>query len=531
MNERDPKIGVQGHGYGRRDVPCANLCVSSRRICVHSLALTVWICLAALTGCTVGPNFERPSEQVPAEWAGPLPPAPEALAPMLEEEELAHWWTVFEDPTLTSLVERAVRSNLDLMQAEARIRQARAVRRIAVSGMGPTLDGTGSYRRSRSEGTLSGGSNAPGSAGAGTKEFILDQYQAGFDAAWEADIFGGVRRGIEAADSDLQATLENRRAVLVTLTAEVARNYIDLRAFQQRVVIAGRNLLAQEHSAGLTRKRFEGGFASGLDVANAEALVATTAAQIPVLEASARRSIYSLGILLGMEPGALLQELSQTSAIPPTPPSVPVGVPSDLLRRRPDIRRAEAEIHAATARIGVATADLFPKFTISGSIGVQASDFSTWFNWASRVWSIGPAVNWRLFETGRIRANIEQQKALEEQAILSYRQIVLTALREVEDALITSVKEDEHRRALIEAVAANQRAVELATTLYTEGQTDFLNVLAPQQSLLSSEDAVAQSTQTLSTNLAALYKALGGGWTESESSLQGNDTNPPPEAN
>jgi multidrug efflux system outer membrane protein len=164
-------------------------------------------------------------------------------------------------------------------------------------------------------------------------------------------------------------------------------------------------------------------------------------------------------------------------------------------------------------------------------VGFQASDFSSWFNWASRLWSFGPSMNWRLFETGRIRANIEQQKALEEQALLSYKQTVLTALQEVEDALITSVKEEEHRRALLEAVTANQRAVKLATTLYTEGQTDFLNVLAPQQSLLSSEDAVAQSTQTLSTNLAALYKALGGGWTESESSLQGNDTNPPPEAN
>lgn len=531
MNEHDPKTGAQGHGHGSQGVLCANLCASPRRIRRQSLAVTVWICLAALTGCTVGPNFERPSEQVPAEWAGPLPPAPEARAPTLAEKELAHWWMVFEDPTLTSLVERAVQSNLDLMQAEARIRQARAARRIGVSGMGPTLDGTGLYRRSRSGGTLSGGSNAAGSAGTTTEEIILDQYQAGFDAAWEADIFGGVRRGIEAADADLQATLEDRRSVLVTLAAEVARNYIDLRAFQQRVVIAGKNLQAQEHSAGLTRKRFEGGFASGLDVANAEAQVATTAAQIPVLEASARRSIYSLSLLLGKEPGALLQELSQTSAIPPTPPSVPVGVPSDLLRRRPDIRRAEAEIHASTARIGVATADLFPRFTISGSVGFQASDFSSWFNWANRLWSFGPSMNWRLFETGRVRANIEQQTALEEQALLSYRQTVLTALGEVENALITSVKEEEHRKALMEAVTANQRAVELATTLYTEGQTDFLNVLAPQQALFSTEDAVAQSTQTLSSNLAALYKALGGGWTESESCQQGNDTNPPPEAN
>jgi outer membrane protein, multidrug efflux system len=516
MNDRDPRKGARRHGQGRWNVLFLNSHAPAGRVRRHSLLWIVPLCLAALTGCMVGPNFERPKEQAPANWAGPTP-ASATHPPTLAEKELACWWTVFQDQTLTSLVERAVQSNLDLMQAEARIRQARAARRIAVSGMGPSIDATGSYRRSRSGGNLSGGSAAAGAAGTRQVEIILDQYQAGFDAAWEADIFGGVRRGIEAADADLQAALEDRRAVLVTLTAEVASNYIDLRAFQQRVVIARKNLQAQEQSAELTRRRFEGGFASGLDVANAQAQVATTAAQIPLLEASAQRSIYSLGLLLGMEPAALLQELAQASDIPLVPPSVPVGLPSDLLRRRPDIRRAEAEIHSATARIGVATADLFPKFTISGSVGLQASDFSSWFNWASRLWSFGPSMNWRLFETGRIRANIEQQRALEEQALISYQQTVLTAFREVEDALITSAKEEEHRKALVEAVAANQRAVELATTLYTEGQTDFLNVLAPQQALLSTEDAVAQSTQTLSTNLAALYKALGGGWAEPES--------------
>jgi NodT family efflux transporter outer membrane factor (OMF) lipoprotein len=339
-----------------------------------------------------------------------------------------------------------------------------------------------------------------------------DQYFAGFDAAWELDIFGGVRRGIEAADADLQASVEARRDVLVTLTAEVARNYIDLRAFQERLAIARRNLEAQKHSAKLTRQRFEGGFASGLDVANAEAQVATTAAVIPLLEASARQAIYSLSVLLGRAPAALVQQLAPALAIPTALPSAPVGVPSELLRRRPDIRQAEASVHAATARIGVSEADLYPRFTITGSIGVKSSDFGSWLDWSNRLWSIGPGVTWRVFDMGRIRSDIAQQEALQEQSLLAYQKTVLTALQEVEGALISLDKEQEHRKALVDAVAFNQKAVDLSIKLYTEGQTDFLNVLQAQRSLFITEEALAQSTRTLSTNLVALYKALGGGW-------------------
>jgi multidrug efflux system outer membrane protein len=480
---------------------CARYPAWQRWIRRQSLALKVCLFLTTSTGCMVGPNFERPQVEVPANWAwSTSTPTSQPATPA--EKDLAHWWRVFEDPTLTSLVERAVQSNLDLKQAEARIRQARAARGVAVSGMGPTLDTTGSFRRSRSPETTS----------SGTEGVISNQYQAGFDAGWELDIFGGVRRGIEAADADLQAAVETRRDVLVTLTAEVARNYIDLRAFQQRIAISLTNLKAQQHSAGLTCQRFEAGFVSGLDVANAQAQVASTAAQIPLLEASAQQSIYSLSVLLGQEPAALIQELSPASAIPPAPPSVPVGVPSDLLRRRADIRRAEAEIHAATARIGVATADLFPRFTLSGSAGLQASDLGSWFSWASRLWSFGPSFGWRAFDTGRTLSTIELQKALEEQSLIVYQKTVLTALQEVENVLVASGKEQEHRQALVAAVAANRKAVDLATQLYVEGQTDFLNVLQAQRSLYASEDTFLQSTQTVSTNLVALYKALGGGW-------------------
>ena len=435
-----------------------------------------------------------------------LPPLP-AVTPA--EQDLACWWTVFDDKMLQSLVQQAVESNLDLRFAEARIRQARAVRGIAESFLGPTIDAAASYQRS--EASVSP-TNGTGRSGGNTVSVTTNQYFAGFDAAWELDIFGGVRRGIEAADADLRASVEARRDVLVTLTAEVARNYIDLRAFQQRISIARQNLEAQKHSAKLTRQRFEAGLASGLDVANAEAQVATTAAVIPLLEASAWQTIYSLGVLLGQPPAALVQELAPALAIPIAPPSAPMGVPSELLRRRPDIRQAEAALHAATARIGVSEADLYPQFTITGSIGVRASDFGSWLDWSSRLWNIGPGVTWRVFDMGRIRSDIAQQEALQEQFFIVYQKTVLTALQEVEGALISLDKEQEHRKALVDAVAFNQKAVDLSIMLYAEGQTDFLNVLQAQRALFLTQDALAQSTQTISTNLVALYKALGGGW-------------------
>ena len=452
------------------------------------------VCLLALAGCTVGPNYKPPQPNVPADWAGPKISAQGQAA---SEQELVNWWTKFQDPNLTSLVERAVQSNLDLKIAESRVQQARASRGIVTAGFWPTADVTGSASRSR--------------ASTGLKSNL---YQTGLDAAWEIDIFGGTRRNIEAANADLLAAVENRRDVLVTLTSEVALNYIDLRGFQRQIVIAKENLQAQKHTADLTRQRYQGGFVSALDVANADAQVATTASQIPVLESSARQTIYNISILLGLEPAALVQELSPESSIPPAPPEVPIGIPSDLLRRRPDIRRAEAQIHAATARIGVATADFFPKLSLSGSMTFQNNRLDSLIEWRNRMWTFGSAVDWQIFNAGRVSYNVELQKALTEESVITYQQTVLIALQDVENALIASEKEQEHRNALIEAVAANRKAVELSSQLYTEGQTDFLNVLNAQRSLYASQDALVQSTRTVSTNLVALYKALGGGWSE-----------------
>ena len=451
--------------------------------------------LAILTGCAVGPDYRPEQTPVPDSWASPAPetvPQPGV--------DMARWWAAFDDPILVSLVERAFASNLDLKLAESRIRQARAARGISASGLGPAVSAGSSYQRSYT---------SPGGASEGS---TTDLYLAGFDASWELDIFGGVRRGVEAADADILTAVENRNDILVTLAAETAINYINLRGYQQQIIIARNNLLAQQHNADLTRRIYQAGLTGALDTVNADAQLAATASQIPVLETLAQQSIYSLSLLVAREPGALLQELSVPAPIPAAPPSVPAGVPSELLRRRPDVRSAEAQIHAATARIGVATADLFPKFTLSGSAGYQSNDFNSWLNWTNRFWSFGPSINWQIFNSGKTLSNIELAKALQDQSLISYRQTVLTALQEVDSALIASAKEHDHYQALSTAVAANRRAVSLATQLYTHGQTDFLQVLLAQRSLYASEDALVQSTRTVSTNIVALYKALGGGW-------------------
>jgi NodT family efflux transporter outer membrane factor (OMF) lipoprotein len=462
---------------------------------------------ATLVGCAVGPDYHPPETQVPSTWDGqnvvtPDQPSKTAANPV----ELVEWWNAFKDPTLSSLVEMAVRANLDLRLAEARIRQARAARGVAGAPLWPELDATALYQRSQ------GSSEAAGGGAIATAGGLRNLWQAGLDASWEIDIFGGTRRGIEAATADLRAAVEDRRDVLVTLVGDVGNNYISLRGLQQQIAIARENLKAQQHTADITQKRHDAGFVGGLDVATAKAQVATTEATIPVFESSARAAIYSLGVLLGREPAALEKDLARQAPIPPTPLAIPVGLPSDLLRRRPDIRRAEAQLHAATARIGVATADLFPKFNLAGSFGFSASDVTRIDRWTSNFWSWGPTVTWPIFAGGRIYWNIKVQDALTEQALLTYEKTVLTALKDVETALVAYAKEQQHRKSLSEAVVNNRKAVELAMILYVAGKSDFLNVLIAQRSLFATEDALAQSTSTVDTNLIALYKALGGGW-------------------
>jgi len=482
------------------------------------LASLAAFCLIIVSGCAVGPDYKRPETKVPAAWDGqnvvtPAHPSKTTLNPV----ELVEWWTAFNDPTLSSLVEAAVGANLDVRLAEARIRQARAARGVAGAPLWPGLDASALYQRSQGSSEVSGGGAVATVGG------LRNLWQAGLDATWEIDIFGGTRRNLEAATAYLQAAVEDRRDVLVTLVGDVGTNYINLRGFQQQVDIARRNLKAQKQNADIIQKRHDAGFVGGLDVANAKAQVATTAATIPVFESSARAAIYSLGVLLGREPAALEKDLAQAAPIPPTPMEIPVGLPSELLRRRPDIRRAEAQLHAATARIGVATADLFPKFNLAGTYGFSAAEAFKLGRSTSNFWSWGPSVTWPIFAGGRFYYNIKVQDALTEQALLTYEKTVLTALKDVETSLVAYAKQQETRKSLFEAVANNRKAVDLATQLYLAGKSDFLNVLIAQRSLFTSEDALAQSTRTVDTNLIALYKALGGGWEKEGAAMAGKD--------
>ena len=460
------------------------------------LGLVALAGLALLAGCRVGPDFAVPQTSVPPGWSSSAPTAAAA-----DSTSLARWWTTFHDPTLAGLIEEALRSNLDLRLASARLRQARATHRVATADCGPTLDAAGSARRSQ---TAAGADN-PGSP-------TVNAYQAGFDASWEIDFFGGGRRSQEAALADVLSSEEARRAVQVSLVAEVAQTYIDLRTQQQRTLIARRHLGAQRRALEVVRQRRAADFVSGLDVASAEAQVATLEAQVPLLEASACQTLQALSVLLGREPGALSPSLSEPAPLPTEPPAVPIGLPADLLRRRPDIRAAEASIHAATARIGVAVADLYPKVTLGVSTGVQAVSAGDLLDPQSRFWSFGPSVTWRVFDSGRTLSVIAVQKALEEQSLLTYRQAVLAALQEVENALVASAKAQAHRASLDAAVTANRRAVALATQLYEAGQREYLDVLDAQGALHSAEDALVQSTGAASTHLITLYKAVGGGW-------------------
>lgn len=469
--------------------------VAQSRWMTHLFTGLVGLLTLGLGGCVVGPNYERPKTEMPAAWVPPTSaPSTQASITVAEPTNVGRWWNVFNDPTLNSLVDRAIASNLDLKQAETRIRQARASRKIVSTGLWPTLDSSAGYSRS------------------GVRDVGSSLYQGGLDAAWELDIFGGTRRSVESADADVQATIEDRRDVLVTLTAEIALNYIDLRGFQREIAIARRNLALQTRTADLTRQRRAAGFVGSLDTANADATVATTESQIPALEQAEQQTIYTLSVLLGLPPAALMTELTPIAPIPTSPKVVPVGLPSDLLRRRPDIRRAEANLHAATANVGVATSDLFPKFSLTGSVGTRSNKLNGIFNWSNSVWSIGPSVSWPVFDAGRIRANIELQNAAAQQSLLGYQNTILIALQDVESALVAYDKEQARRDILADAVVANRQAVDISSDLYTNGNTDFLNVLNAQRSLLATEDALVQSDRTIATNLVALYKALGGGW-------------------
>jgi len=452
--------------------------------------------LLLVSGCAVGPNYQRPRVEVPKAFHE---------GGSEGQTTLARWWNEFHDPLLNSLVVRAVEGNLDLKISAARIREARAARGIAIAAGLPQVTASGGYSRSKQlVARVDGVALAQGSS-------PRSVFEAGFDASWEIDIFGGVRRDAEAALAQVQAAEEAREDLLVTLVAEVARNYIELRSAERQIEILEQTVESQKDSLALAQARFDSGIGAELDVARAEGLLAGTIAQRPSLEVLRQQFAFRIGILLGHNPEAVLAELDAPRSLPPAAPELPQVLPSELLARRPDLRRSERELAAATARIGVAKADLFPRFNLVGSFGRRSNDLSS-FNASSQFWSGGFFFQWPIFAGGRIRSNIQVQEARQEQALFQYQKAVLTALEEVENALSEHGREIRRRDSLSSAVAANRRSVELATERYTSGLESFLSVLDAQRSMYAAEDQLVQSQRSVAVALIAVYKALGGGW-------------------
>lgn len=473
------------------------------------------------------------------------------------------WWDTFDDPVLSRLVRRVATSNLDVRTATVRLAESRAQLRITSADEFPQVNGNGSYTRERvsplgvvglfggggssgsgssgsgsssggsSSGVSSGGSLAtqanglggrfggiPTSVGGTTTIPPFNLFQYGFDASWELDIWGKVRRAIEQAHAQVAASAEARRNTLVSTMAEVASDYVQLRGAQRTEQVTRENLASARESLALTAERARGGVGTELDVANAQATVAAVEGQLPQVMQQEGQLINALSFLLGQTPGALTAELATPAPVPPAPAVVPIGLPSQLAERRPDIREAEDQLHAATAAIGVAQADFYPQITLTGSLALQALQFQQLGNWNARTYGLGPSITLPIFQGGRIRANVRLRKAQQQEAAISFQRTVLQAFQEVDNALIAYHSEQSRRDALQKAVGANRRALMLSTQRYQRGIADFLEVLTAERSLFAAQMQLTNSATQSSVNLVQLYKALGGGWENMEPANQ-----------
>lgn len=476
----------------RVKAPCVNRPAGLRRHALVAASILIAGCAA------VGPDYTAPPLSAPPEWhrldraAGSTTAAPPT--------DLARWWTRFGDPLLSDLIGRALDANIDLHTAQARLREARARRELALANNAPAVTGAGRATHSRS------------SAEAGSGRSV-DLFRVGLDASWEADLFGGRRRSVEAAEAEVEVGAASLDATRVSLIAEVALDYIDVRAYQTRLEVARRNLDAQAEIAQLTDWRAQAGLVSALEAEQARATLEQTRAQTPVLENLLAQAQDRLASLLALPSAALPPALFAPGAVPPTPARVAVGIPADVLRQRPDIRAAERRLAADTARIGQAAAARYPDLTLSGSIGLEALTLGALGSSGAVARSIVAGVSGVLFDGGRIARQVEIQETVRDQTALGYEKAVLSALREVESALAAVRHTQARNRILDDAVAAARNAATYATQRYRSGIVDFQAVLDTQRTLLSVEDARASSQAEASAAVVRLYKALGGGWT------------------
>jgi multidrug efflux system outer membrane protein len=455
---------------------------------------------AILCACAVGPNYQRPVTPVPPQFVNVGQPG------FSGAEVVAKFWTLFNDPKLDRLVDDALLANKDLQRARANLRASRAARRLAGFDLFPTVTAAGRYTHQRESRNQLPAAISP--------ERTLDDVDVGFDAFWELDFFGRVRRSYEAARAEEQASVASLRDAQVTVTAEVARNYFVLRGLQEQLAVAVRNADNQNQTLKVTQARLEAGRGTELDSARAEAQLKTTLATIPLLESSTATTIYRLSVLTGRLPDALTSELQVAEPLRDLPSLNTVGDPATLLRRRPDIRVAERSLAASTARIGVAIGDLFPKVTFTGAIGYDAATFRGIGKSGSDTYSVGPSISWAAFDLGRVSARIKIAHAQADADLAAYESSVLGALEETEDALITYGRAQSRRDLLTQAANASEHAADLARQRFQGGLTDFVNVLEAERDALSVQDSLAQSRTQTATALVAVYKALGGGWAD-----------------
>ncbi|MFO1129511.1 MAG: efflux transporter outer membrane subunit [Rhodospirillales bacterium] len=487
--------------------------------CVRSVA-AVGILAAAVAGCVVGPDYQPPdSSGLPTGWANaPLMPAATVAGEGTERSgddedgsANAGWWASFNDPLLPALIDEALAANYDLRRAVAAITEARAVRRRTESGLFPTVDQSTAYERGRGSQTLTsvGGSSFTDSSSSLAGD---DRFTSEFAAGWEIDLFGKVRRGIEAAQAGIGAAETAAAGVRLSLAAEVGRTYVDARGLQLRMDITREQIASQRDTVDISRAKAQAGTGTGLDVVRAEAEMATTEAQLPPLQAAFAADVHRLSVLTGQTPTALSARLADATPIPVSEQALQLGIPADLVRRRPDIRNAERLLAQATANIGLAEADRYPTLTINGTIGIGSRNLEKLFQTDSLIWSIGPQLDIPVLDGGRRRAEVEVQRARTDQAAATYQNTVLTALEEVENALTAYSEEVRRRAALDRSAQTSREALALATELWVRGLTPFLDVLVAQRTLYVAETDLAVSETTLTTNLVRLYQAIGGGW-------------------
>lgn len=467
---------------------------------------------------SVGPDYKQIPPDAPYRWNANMENGLDNVT--ADNLTLAEWWKQLGDEVLVELEKNAAEGNLDIKIALSRIREARAMRGISRAQLFPTLNVNSSFEERRNSENMNGKNTQNFDSGNLGKEY--EYYMAGFDSSWEIDIFGGLRRSIEAAQAELEASFANFNDMLITLMSEIALNYIEVRTYQNRINIVNKNIQTQERTYELNKSRYSAGIIDELALQQSLTNLEQSRSMIPSLETGLVAAMNRLAVLTGKKPGELKQLLEDIKAIPLIPLEIAVGIPAEVLRRRPDIRRAERALAAQTARIGVAVADLYPKFHLLGTIGLESISSDIFWDASSRFWSIGPGMTWNVFKGGAIRQNIKVQTERQKQALSTYESTVLSALEEVENALTAYAKEQNRNEYLAKAVKAAERTEFLATDKYKAGLVDFYNVLDAQRTLLELQDQLTQSSGEVTANLARLYKALGGGWKYSGELINAN---------